>query len=375
MTNFLKNMTTIFVLALSLFYANESIAQINIPQPSSSKKASVSEWIGVTRITIDYGRPAVKGREGKIWGELVPHNFTNLGFGYNIPAPWRAGANENTVITFTSDVKVEGKDLMAGSYGFHIALAENGEATLIFSRNYTAWGSYYYKPEEDALRVTVKSEKKETLQEWLLYDFSNQTDNSSVVALTWEKLRIPFKVEVDLQKTTLASIRKELVSNKGFTWAAWNDAAMYCLTNNINLEEALTWADYSLNVNMVGEKRFANLSTKAMILEKLGKTTESQATMKEAMTLGNVQELHNYARQLQGQKKMKEAIEVFKLNAQRFPNQWPVNVGLTRAYSAEGNYKKALESAQLALKQAPDEGNKKNIENMINKLKEGKDVN
>lgn len=375
MTTFFKNTATLFVLIVSLLYANKSIAQMNIPQPNSSKKASVSEWIGITKVIVDYGRPAVKGREGKIWGQLVPYGFTNLGFGYNTPAPWRAGANENTTISFENDVKIEGKDLIAGTYGFHIALMENGDATLIFSKNNTSWGSYYYKPEEDALRVMVKSEKTEISQEFLKYDFNNQTDNSAVLAMTWEKLRIAFKVEVDLQKTALASIRRDLVSNKGFTWAAWNEAAQYCLTNNINLEEALVWADYSLNPSMVGEKRFANLTTKAMILEKLGKATEAQATMKEAMNFGNVQELHGYARQLQGQKKTKEAIEIFKLNAQKYPNQWPVNVGLMRAYSAEGNYKKALEVAQSALKQAPDDLNKKNIETMIIKLKEGKDVN
>ncbi len=375
MTTFLKNISTVFILFISLSYANQAYAQMNIPQPNSSKKASISEWIGITKVTVDYGRPAVRGRESKIWGQLVPYGFNNLGFGYNTPAPWRAGANENTTITFEHDVKVEDKPLMAGIYGFHIALAENGEATLIFSKSYTAWGSYYYKPEEDALRVVVKSEKTETSQEWLKYDFVYQTDNSAAISLTWEKLRIAFKVEADLQKTVLASIRKDLVSNKGFTWSAWNEAAQYCLANNTNLEEALIWIDYSLNPSMVGEKRFANLSTKAMILEKLGKPTEAQASMKEAINLGNAQELHMYARQLQGQKKTKEAIEVFKLNAQRFPNQWPVNVGLMRAYSAEGNYKKALESAQMALKQAPDDLNKKNIENMILKLKESKDIN
>ncbi len=369
----LKKIGAVLAFASCLCLASESFAQITVPQQGGSKKASVSEWIGISKVTIDYGRPAVNGREGKIWGQLVPYGFTDLGYGYGMPAPWRAGANENTVISFEHDVKIEGKDLMAGRYGFHIALDAAGGATLIFSKTSTAWGSYFYNPEDDALRVTVKTEKTDILQEYLKYEFTSQTEKSANVTLLWEKLKISFKVEVDVPKVVVNNLRKQLVGLS--RWQDFHEAAQYCLANDINLEEALKWVDYSLSAVFVGEKHFPNLSTKAMILEKLGKTNEAQATMKEAMNFGNAQEIHAYGRALQGQKKNKEAIEVFKLNAQKFPNQWPINVGLTRAYSAEGNYKKALETAKLALAQAPDEQNKKNIEGMIEKLKAGKDVN
>ncbi|HEX5652268.1 MAG TPA: DUF2911 domain-containing protein, partial [Chitinophagaceae bacterium] len=120
-----------------------------------NKKASVSERVGLTDITIHYDRPAVKGREGKIWGQLVHTGFTDQGFGSSKAAPWRAGANENTTIEFNNDIKIEGQPLKAGKYGFFIAYDPH-EPTLIFSKNSGAWGSYYYNEKEDALRVKVK---------------------------------------------------------------------------------------------------------------------------------------------------------------------------------------------------------------------------
>jgi tetratricopeptide (TPR) repeat protein len=377
MTSIFRKTAIICVFALGLLYVQTTFAQLNIPQQGGSKKASVTEWIGSTKVTIDYGRPTVGGREGKIWGQLVPYNFSNLGYGFLTPSPWRAGANENTVFRLEHDAKIEGKDLPAGNYGFHIALAENGEATLIFSKTYTAWGSYFYKPEEDALRVVVKTQKTEEMQEFLQYTFVNQTANSATVQLHWEKLKIQFKVEVEVAKHVVNEIRKQLVGLSGTmnTWQTWDAAAQYCLTNNVNLEEALQWSSYSLTAPFVGEKHFANLMTKANILEKLGKAAEAEPLKTEAVNYGTAQEIHFFARSLQAQKKMTEASAVFKLNAQKFPKEWITNIGLVRVYSAEGNFKKALEVATNALKTAPDEGNKKNVEGMIEKLKAGKDIN
>ena len=179
---------------------------LTVPAGGGNKKASVSERIGITDVTLHYDRPAVKGREGQIWGKLVHYGFKDLGFGSSKAAPWRAGANENTTISFSTDVKVEGKDLPAGTYGLFMAMAET-EATVIFSKNATSWGSYYYDATEDALRVTVKTIKTDLSVERLTFEFLDETDNSAVIALLWEKLKIPFKVEVDFAKTQLASFK------------------------------------------------------------------------------------------------------------------------------------------------------------------------
>ncbi len=129
---------------------------LTVPPNGGNKKASVSERVGITDITIHYDRPGVKGREGKIWGNLVQTGFNDLGFGTSKAAPWRAGANENTTITFSTDVMVEGKPLKAGTYGLFVAMGNN-DATVIFSNNSTSWGSFFYDPKEDALRVNVKT--------------------------------------------------------------------------------------------------------------------------------------------------------------------------------------------------------------------------
>src|ERR1700689_735966 len=123
-----------------------SRAQLTSLPDAGNRRATVSEGIGITNVTIHYNRPHVKGREGHIWGELIPVGYVDQGFGTSKAAPWRAGANENTWIEFSTDVKIEGQTLPAGKYGFFVAYDPN-ECTVIFSKNYTSWGSFFYKPE------------------------------------------------------------------------------------------------------------------------------------------------------------------------------------------------------------------------------------
>ncbi len=361
----------IVLLICSLFTATAQ--NLTVPPNGGNKKASVSERIGITDVTIHYDRPGVKGREGKIWNNLVHTGFTDLGFGTSKQAPWRAGANENTTITFSTDVMVEGKPLQAGTYGFFIAMG-TGDATLIFSNNNSSWGSFFYDPKEDVLRVTVKTEPLNEDVERLKYEFMNETENSAVIALMWEKLKIPFKVEIDYPKTQLAMFKNELRSDKGFNADTWVQAAQFAASNN-DLEDALVWSDYSINGVFVGQKNFKTLSTKAMILEKQGKSAEAQVVMKEALPLGSMTDLHQYGRQLITDKKPKEALDAFKLNAQKNPNVFTTDVGLVRGYSANGDYKNALKYAKLALLLAPDKVNKDSVAKMIDMLNEGKDIN
>ena len=366
----MKKLIIFFLICFPYFLS----AQLTTAPDGGNKKALVGERIGITDVLIQYHRPGVKGRDGKIWGQLVHTGFVNQGFGSSKAAPWRAGANENTTIEFSTPVKIEGKALPAGKYGLFVAY-DPDESIVIFSKNADSWGSYFYDEKEDVLRVPVKPVAQQQTVEWLKYDFINQTDNSATVALLWEKIMIPFKVEVDYIPLQLESFRRELRSNKGFRWNTWNQAANFALMNNINLEEALVWAEKSISEPFIGEKNFLTLSTKAQILNKLNRTAEADALMKEAMPFANMQQLHGYGRQLLAQKKTKEAYEVFKLNYDKHPNQFTTNIGMMRGNSALGNYKKALEFAQKAQPQAPDKLNKDNVDRMIGLLKEGKDVN
>lgn len=369
-TSSIMSVLLITILSISL----ASRAQLTTAPGGGNKKASVSEIIGLTHVIIQYDRPGVKGREGQIWGKLIHTGFADLGFGTSKAAPWRAGANENTTIEFTSDVMVEGSILPAGKYGLFVAYDPN-ECSVIFSKNSSSWGSFFYSEQEDALRVKVKPMATDKSVEWLKYEFLNETENGATIALVWEKLMIPFKVEVDYVKTQLESFRRELRSDKGFTYTAWVEAAQFCATHKTNLDEGLVWAEKAVSEPFIGDKNFQTLSSKAQILIQLNRGTEADAVMKEALPLGKIGEIHAYARQLLQQKKGKEAFDVFQLNYNKFPNQFTTNMGMMRGYSAIGNYKKALEFAQKALPQAPDTPNKTNLDRFIKLLQDGKDIN
>ncbi|HEU5164282.1 MAG TPA: DUF2911 domain-containing protein [Chitinophagaceae bacterium] len=365
----------ISILSMLVFISMTSSSQIplTVLPSGGNKKAITGEQIGLTKVVINYDRPGVKGREGKIWGQLIPVGYTDQGFGSSKAAPWRAGANENTTMEFSTDVKIEGQSLAAGKYAFFIAFDPN-ESTLIFSKNSTSWGSFFYNDKEDALRVKVKPIALDKPVEWLKYDFMNETENSATIALSWEKMMIPFKVEVDYVQSQLESFRRELRTDRGFLWESWDQAAQWCVQRNVNLNEALLWADSATGTSFGGNRSFQAASTKAQILEKLGRGDEASTLMKKMLPTASMFEIHGYGRSLIAQKKPKEALEVFKMNFEKNPNQMTTLVGLTRGYSANGDYKTALEYANKAMA-VTDAQNKTNIQTMIDKLKAGKDVN
>ncbi len=180
------------VLSFLLVLPSTTFAQRN--QVRASLKASVTQRLGVdTDITIDYSRPGVKGR--KIWGELVPYGMApGNKYSNNKPYPWRAGANENTTIEFNKDILIEGNRLPAGKYGIHMIPSEK-DWTIIFSKNNSAWGSFQYNQDEDALRITV-TPVKAPFQEWLVFGFDDLAGTSATAFLHWENLKVPFKIEL-----------------------------------------------------------------------------------------------------------------------------------------------------------------------------------
>ncbi len=354
----------------------QSFSQIplTVLPSGGNKKASVTEKVGLTDISIHYDRPGVKGREGKIWGQLVHKGFTDQGFGPSKAAPWRAGANENTTISFSTDVKIEGQPLPAGRYGFFIAY-DPEMCTLIFSKNSSSWGSYFYDAKEDALRVQVKPQAMTQSTEWLKYEFSDQKENSATISLVWEKLAIPFRVEVDYIKDQVESFRRELRTEKGFIWQSWNQAANWCLQRNTNLEEALAWTDSSTNRGFGGNQVFGAWLTRSQILHKLGRGHEALPMMEKVLHFGTMNEVHTYGRQLISVNLPKEAQEIFQKNHDKFPGNFTTVAGLMRGYAANKDFKTALKYADKALALAPDERNKTNMEEMIQKLKKGEAIN
>ncbi len=355
---------------------------ISTPPSGGNQKASVIQHIGLVEVRIDYSSPDVtapngQDRRGQIWGQLVPYGLTNLGFGNGNPGPWRAGANENTVLSVSHDVLIQGEKLAAGRYGLHMIVGED-KWTLILSNNSTAWGSFFYDPAQDALRVDLEP-RKASFREWLTYDFVDRQADRATAELRWEEIAVPFEISVpDLGELYFAQISRELENSPGFNWQNWVAASQFCVQNNFHLETALQWAEVAINTPFVGQENFTTLQNKSQVLGALGKSADAKAVMMQALrhTTATPTQIHGYARQLQTQGQTADAIEVFKLNNERFgKDTWPIAVGMARALSAEGKYKQALEYARLARKQAPDQLNQGNLDTVIGILEEGRDFN
>ncbi|HLZ40641.1 MAG TPA: DUF2911 domain-containing protein [Candidatus Sulfotelmatobacter sp.] len=323
--------------------------------PRQSQHALVSQRIGITDITINYHRPLANGRQ--IWGKLAPYGQV-----------WRAGANENTTITFTDPVTVEGQPVDKGTYGLHMIPGEN-EWTVIFSKDSAAWGSFSYKQDDDALRVKVKPQPAE-LHDALSYDFDDMKPDSTVVTMRWDKVAVPIRVHVNVNEIVTASIHRQLYGLNQYYWEGWDDAAGYFLANKINLDEALKYEDSSIQA----EERYDNLLNKSKILEAMGRTQDAEAFRAKALDKGSALQLYFYARQLQGEKKQDQALAVFRSNAKKFPDYWTSHLGLARVYSAQGDFENAVKEVKLSLTTAPD-SNKVNLENYVKRLQNKEDIN
>lgn len=329
-----------------LGFGTTTLGQTVTTPRAASPAAEVTQTIGLSKITINYSRPSVKERA--VWGALVPYGYNNLGFGTATAAPWRAGANENTTITFTDDAKVEGNAIPAGTYGFFVAVNENGKADVIFSQNSTSWGSFFYDQNEDQLRVVVESvENSHT--EVLTYNFDEVTKNSTTIVLDWEKKRFPVKVEYDVDDIVLANARDELRNTAGFGWQGPLSAANYCLQNNINHEEAIKWADQALANN----QNFNGYFVKAGLLQQTGKTDESTKAYDEAAQLANVNQLNFMGYQLMGRDENQKALEYFKLNVDKNPDNANCHDSLGECYVALGDNKQAIKSFKKSLSMSP----------------------
>jgi tetratricopeptide (TPR) repeat protein len=300
--------------------------------------------------------------------------MNNFGFGTAKESPWRAGANENTVFKTTHDITIEGQELSAGTYGFHIVVNEDNTAKIIFSKNYGAWGSYFYEPSEDALQVDIATASIPHVEQ-LKFEFNEVDATSAVASLNWEKKQFPFKIEVPVTDIVLADIRSKMQNQEGFNRQTWEQAANFALNNGGDLDEAMVWIDAAIAGQFFSQKTFNNLAIKAQILMKQGKMDEAVTVMDEAMPLGTVFQVHGYGRQLIAAGQKEKALEVFQWNAKTHKNQWPVDYGLARGYSAVGDYKSALKHIKIAEGRAPDAQNKNAIAANLTKLEEGADIN
>lgn len=341
-----------------------SAQSITLPPSGDNQKSSVTQWIGLASVTITYSSPNVKGpqgedRKGHIWGELVPYGFTDPNYGTSTSAPWRVGANENTTISFSHDMKVDGKDVKAGTYGLFLEVTKDGPWTWIFSKDAGNWGHYHYNPAHDALRVEAKPRDVE-YTEWLTFNFDDRLLTSTVAYFQWENKRADFKIELpNFYDLYVQKIREEIKGERmGFSSQQWIDAANFCAENKVNLEEALQWADYAISGRYIGVENFGSLQAKANVLRAMDREKESEEFMTKAIghPTATVQNIHQYGRSLLDAGKKEKAMEVFRLNAERHPkDKFTPSVGLARGYTALGDKKNAIKYWELALKNLPPE--------------------
>jgi tetratricopeptide (TPR) repeat protein len=343
------------VIILIAVLALGASVRADLDLPDVSQHAVIKQRIGLTDVKVTYHRPLVNGR--KIWGGLVP-----------LGEVWRAGANENTVVEFSDPVTIEGQALPKGTYGLHM-IPTADTWTVIFSKMATAWGSYTYNQAEDALRVTVKPHPAE-MEEALEYEFEDLQPDSATMTLKWEKLAVPVKIAVT-PEATLANIRGQMRGRAQYEWQAPMQAANYCLTHKINLEEALKWADLSIQ----NEERFENLTTRADVLKAMNKPDEAKAAWEKAIAKTTAPQLYSYGRRLQSEKKDAEAMDIFKDVAKRYPNTSFAHLSNARVKSAAGDFTGALEDAKKAQAVAISDQQKTAIKGLIDRLTAKQDIN
>lgn len=322
-------------------------SQLDLPRESQA--ATVGQRIGTTDIAITYSRPSAKGRT--IWGDVVPYGEV-----------WRMGANENTVFTTSHAITVEGKALPAGTYGLH-AIPTTDKWTIILSKDHTAWGSYFYKPENDVFRAEV-TPRACSMTEQLTFDFTDLHKDACTLVMRWDKLEVPMRIGVDVHAIVLDELDAQLRGLGAFAWEVWYEAAHYCHEESIAPERAMEWVDRSI----ARQPNFENQGLKATLLEEQGKTAEAAALRKTMIDGATNAQLNTYAYQLANQGRLDEAVKMFELNVKRHPNDPNAHDSLGEGYMMAGNKEAAIRSFKKSLAMNPPDNVKANSVRCLKKL-------
>jgi|HubBroStandDraft_2_1064218.scaffolds.fasta_scaffold43684_1 tetratricopeptide (TPR) repeat protein len=359
LTRYGGTLLLVFSTFLATAQNNLNLSLPRVPSPAGS----VSQTIGISTVSVKYSRPSVKARE--VWGALVPYGWNVQGFGLGNTAPWRAGANENTVLHLSHPATIEGHQVPAGDYGLFFVVNKDNTGEVILSNEYRSWGSFFYDPKFDQMRANINL-KPAPFTELLTYDFSNVTKNSAELDLSWEKLQFPVRIEFDVDKIVMENANQELKSTAGFNWQGYSNAANYALANKLTDDygQALKWADQAIAIN----SNFTDLTVKSDLLKQMGKTAEADLIRKDAITVGTEVELNAYGYQLLNDKEQDKAIEVFILNTQRHPTSANTFDSLGEAYALKGDKKNAITNFKKSLALNPPAATKANSEKYLKQL-------
>jgi len=343
----------------------QQLSELSLPPNGMNQKAEVSQWIGLVKVTIAYHSPNVHGpagrdRTGHVWGELVKYGMFDDGFGPSKAAPWRAGANETTTISFSHDVTIAGHTVRAGQYGLFLEIQPTGPWTWILSTQ-TGWGAYQYESKYDAVRVPATPEPAQ-YTEFLTYGFEDRRLQSTVAVLQWEKQRVALKIDVpNSLQLYVEQMRKDLLGWPGFNYQNWQNAAQFCADNKVNLDEALVWAEKAISEPFrnaaQGRKDFYTLKTKSAVLRAMGRDADADGVMDEAVAMADapIMGIHQYGAALITAGQKDKAMAVFTQNRQRHPDETFITyVGLARGYTALGDTRNAIANWEIAIKNIPE---------------------
>lgn len=336
----------VLVSAPSLLHAQNY--RLELPWPSPH--ATVSQVVGLTTLSVDYHRPGVNKRV--VWGGLVPWDSV-----------WRAGANENTVLSSTSAFTVGGITLPAGRYGVFM-IPTRTTWTIALSKQSNAWGAFSYDASEDAVRFVVTPVAAE-FTERLQYNFDDPTNTSVTLTMRWEKLAVSFPLSVNTSVVVLDSLKSQLRNLPRFWAPAWQQAAGWALANTTNLDLPSVWADSAILV----EPTFASYSVKARVLDRQGRHAEADSLRQAHLASANEAELNAYGYLLVSQKKNSEALAIFIRNTKEHPDSWNVWDSLGEMYATMGDRKKAVANYEKALAMTTDPVQKTRINGILAGLK------
>jgi len=340
----------LFIASFSMTAWSQGVTTPRIPSPA----ATVSQTIGISTVSVNYSRPSVKGRA--IWGALVPYGWNIQPFGAGNQAPWRAGANENTVIKFSHGCMIEGHPVPAGDYGLFFVINKDSTGEIVLSKDSRSWGSFWYDPGKDELRAKIQL-RAVPQTELLTYDFINVTKTTAELVLNWDKVQFPVKIEFPVDDIVMDNAAEELKGVRGFTWQGYSSAADYALQNKVNYDKAIA-------IN----KRFTTLSIKSGLLLQMGKTEDAEKIMNDAVALSTENELNAYGYQLLNEGKQDKAIEVLTLNTQRNPQSPNVWDSLGEAYATKGDKKNAITNFKKSLSMNPPANVRANSEKFLTQL-------
>ncbi|MEP1093768.1 MAG: DUF2911 domain-containing protein [Cyclobacteriaceae bacterium] len=335
----MKN-TRLLLLLLILGTLNLS-AQNPVIYTRPSQLAKVFQRIGTTDIEVVYHAPLVKER--KIFGGIVRYDEKIDGKNH----PWRAGANENTTITFSHDVEINGQPMSSGNYGFHIFVSQK-EWILTFSNRSEDWGSFTYTDTEDALRVSVKPQSVK-MQDWLSYHFSNPKQNEATLNLTWETTRVSFDITTDVDRNILTDLEKVEDKTAGQLYAA---ASITLKRDSSMTEEAMKLVNESIEL----KKSLSNSLLKAELLRIGGNKKEAKKLKNSAIDSATANEIFSYAMKLNNEGDIKESLKLLNLNLEKNPEHWFTHLGFANYYMTRDEHAISIPYFEKTLEFAPEKG-------------------